>query len=76
MANTAQFLRRQSSRDLHHTTTPKTLDNLELKVSNPVRFVVMLGRVGSAWFSTSHVVSIDQIGSSSSDWFNLIVEST
>lgn len=32
MANTANFLRRQSSRDMHQTTTAKTLDNLELKV--------------------------------------------
>lgn len=32
MANTASFLRRQSSRDMHQQTTAKTLDNLELKV--------------------------------------------
>lgn len=41
MANTANFLRRQSSRDMHQQTTAKTLDNLELKVGGLCSFTLI-----------------------------------
>ncbi len=42
MANTANFLRRQSSRDMHQQTTAKTLDNLELKVGGEKFFFIFI----------------------------------